>query len=267
MAKDSEFFQSLRSLGKPSGAAVLARQLFPGCEWYTEGVLKLASKGAVETSLPKVVPGPISEKGKTLESLKQYADKKLEETPGGKIAFPGGEVSIKEGVNLGRKIKIDKPVTPPDWAKENIEVVFYGEASKLTKSANADDARAIELLDKMVGAMRLPDESVVKLLSEEKVPESGIEFDTFMSGLLKAKPKFVVGLGAVATNILLGRREKLTRVHGQFFSITIESQSESHVVQLMPLFHPDFLLINPNMKRTAWIDLQKIMLELEISIS
>ena len=28
---------------------------------------------------------------------------------------------------------------------------------------------------------------------------------------------------------------------------------------MVPIFHPDFLKINPKMKRTAWDDLQKVM--------
>jgi len=73
--------------------------------------------------------------------------------------------------------------------------------------------------------------------------------------ILEKRPRIVVSLGATVTNILLGRREKLSTIHGQFFDKAIDQCNYS----LMPLFHPDFLIINPNMKRTAWIDLQKVM--------
>ncbi len=119
--------------------------------------------------------------------------------------------------------------------------------------------RASELLDKMIFAMKISPEKVVKIFHQTKLPESGTEFDQLMISLLKSKPKFLISLGAVATNTLLGRKEKLTKVHGQFFPIKIHSEADQHEVKLMPLFHPDFLLINPNMKRAAWTDLQKIM--------
>ena len=46
-----------------------------------------------------------------------------------------------------------------------------------------------------------------------------------------------------------------SNIHGQFF----EKQYGDTAFSLMPVFHPDFLVINPNMKRTAWADLQKVM--------
>jgi DNA polymerase len=68
-------------------------------------------------------------------------------------------------------------------------------------------------------------------------------------------PMYVVSLGAVSTNILLNSKEKMSAIHGNFFNLHANTWN----YQMMPIFHPDFLLINPNMKRTAWMDLQKLM--------
>ncbi|MBH47399.1 MAG: hypothetical protein CME71_04445 [Halobacteriovorax sp.] len=264
MTNKGEFFQALRDRKQLMGAAKLAHKLFAASPWYIDGVLKLGDQPALQ-SKPLATPKMDSEKVKTLESLKSFADQKLEETPGAKIEFPGGEVAAKEGALVGRKISISDKAKLPSWTNQNIKIIFYGESSKLGDPSQASGTRAAELLDKMVSAMKIPEDQVLKLLSEEKLEESSEFFESFMKGLLFSRPAFVVSLGALATNTLIGRKEKLTRIHGQFFPIKIESGDDKCQIQLMPLFHPDFLLINPNMKRTAWIDLQKIMSEFEIS--
>ncbi len=96
----SEYYQHLRALS-PKGAGVLAAKLFHGTEWYTEGVLGLSSKSALKSKVAtQVIPTDNSEKAQTIESLKKFANEKLEQTPGGKIAIPGGEVAVKEGASL-----------------------------------------------------------------------------------------------------------------------------------------------------------------------
>lgn len=252
----ADIFHLLRKQAPPSGAGKLAAELFPQTAWYTEGVLKLASKSA--QAAPKIEAKLDTEKDRAIESFKSFAQKKIEETPGGKISFSGGEVALQEGSSVGRKLEV-KAGSLPSWANSEIEVIFYGEASKLSKDNS--DQRASELLQKMIAAMRIEAHKVVSVLSEADLSEE------LARGIFHSRPKFVVSLGAVATNNLLGRKEKLTTVHGQFFPLKLESNGELFEAQLMPLFHPDLLLINPNMKRTAWIDLQKIMSELGISIA
>lgn len=122
-----------------------------------------------------------------------------------------------------------------------------------------------DLLGRMIGAMKLTNgeffrypllealENVSDLASNLENPDEATK--TLFSFIAEKRPKVVVSLGATVTNILLGRREKLSGIHGQFFDKQV---GDCHF-SLMPVFHPDFLLINPNMKRTAWIDLQKVM--------
>tara|TARA_R110000868_G_scaffold138216_2_gene352141 strand:+ start:91 stop:891 length:801 start_codon:yes stop_codon:yes gene_type:complete len=266
MSNKTEFFQALRDRSEPTGAAKLAHKLFAASPWYIDGVLQLGNQPALKSKVADIA-NPDSEKVKTLESLKTFADDQLEKSPRAKIEFPGGEVAVKEGATLGRKISIPANAKAPSWADPKIKIIFYGESSKLGDPSQASGTRASELLDKMVSAMRIPEEAVLKLLGEDKLDESGEGFESFMKGLMISRPDFVVSLGAIATNTLIGRREKLTRIHGQFFPLKLEDGADQCQTQLMPLFHPDFLLINPNMKRTAWIDLQKIMSELGISSS
>ena len=126
-----------------------------------------------------------------------------------------------------------------------------------------------DLLGKMIVAMKLRPGEFNRVAFNEKLEEvndltknltePSLETVELLEQIKKFKPNIVVSLGATVTNILLGKREKLSGIHGQFFDKTLTLDNESYSYQVMPIFHPDFLVINPNMKRTAWIDLQKVM--------
>ena len=74
-------------------------------------------------------------------------------------------------------------------------------------------------------------------------------------------PKGIATFGAKAASLLLGRTERLAKIHGQFLTTRLQNtKDEARLIEWMPLFHPDLLLINPNMKKTAWVDMQKLML-------
>ncbi len=126
-----------------------------------------------------------------------------------------------------------------------------------------------DLLGKMIHAMKLKPGEVNRVIFnealdnvnnlEENLINPSAETTYLLDQIKKFKPHVVVSLGATATNILLGKREKLSGIHGQFFDKSLSLENENFSYSIMPIFHPDFLLINPNMKRTAWIDLQKVM--------
>lgn len=136
------------------------------------------------------------------------------------------------------------------------DVLFLGDSYK---------GEGEDLLGRMISAMKLKTGEFFRFpLNEELEQVSDLAANLtnpdqatreLFQFIQEKKPKVVVSLGAIITNILLGRREKLSGIHGQFF----EKQIGDCHFSLMPVFHPDFLLINPNMKRTAWIDLQKVM--------
>jgi uracil-DNA glycosylase family 4 len=165
--------------------------------------------------------------------------------------FQDNPISLSENAptKIEKKIEI-KGITPL------IQVLFVGDSF---------DGNGEDLLGKMIGAMKLSSneffrfpmqeslDEVSDLAMNAEVPNNATK-DLYDIIELK-RPEIVVSLGATVTNILLGKREKLSTIHGQFF----EKKIGECVYNLMPIFHPDFLQINPNMKRTAWIDLQKVM--------
>jgi len=70
------------------------------------------------------------------------------------------------------------------------------------------------------------------------------------------RPEVVITLGANATSKILKSNDRLSIIHGQFFSRKYVDDSN---FQIIPLFHPSIIETNQNMKKTAWGDMQKIM--------
>jgi hypothetical protein len=139
-----------------------------------------------------------------------------------------------------------------------VAVLFIGDT--VSSETNEED-----LLAKMIKAMKLKEHEYIRLPFdhtleqiidlEDNLQNPKDNFKELLNNIEALAPQYVVSLGATVTNLILGSREKMSAIHGKF----LKSSANSWEFQLMPLFHPDFLLINPNMKRTAWIDLQKLM--------
>ena len=111
-----------------------------------------------------------------------------------------------------------------------------------------------ELLERMAAAMHLAPASFA--IWPNSTGQSWPE-------LLKVvRPKVIIALGSAALEQLTGKRERLSQTHGQLMAYPPPPEAglgETAVVSLMATFHPDFLLINPAMKRPVWQDLQKVM--------
>ena len=106
------------------------------------------------------------------------------------------------------------------------------------------------LLEKMVAAMGFAPGEAVVIFSDRP--------HRCFREIQSASPRVVVALGASALNLLLGRRERLSLVHGRVFDGGIQDKGIYSEFKLIPVFHPDILAINPGMKRAAWGDLQKV---------
>ena len=71
--------------------------------------------------------------------------------------------------------------------------------------------------------------------------------------LLTIQPKAICVLGGTAAKALLGTREGITKLRGNWQSW--------HDIQVMPTYHPSFLLrpYSQNAKRESWEDLKKVL--------
>lgn len=182
--------------------------------------------------------------------------------------------AFDESVTTESSVKaVNTPVVAPvkPAVKVNPNVALKTDALSLVLFVGDSfvEGTGEDLLGKMIVAMKLRSGEFNRVPFNEKLEEVNdlatnlvaptAETIELLEQIKKFKPNIVVSLGATVTNILLGKREKLSGIHGQFFDKTLSLDNESYSYQVMPIFHPDFLVINPNMKRTAWIDLQKVM--------
>jgi DNA polymerase len=71
--------------------------------------------------------------------------------------------------------------------------------------------------------------------------------------LLAIRPKAICVLGGTAAKALLGTREGITKLRGNW--------QNWHDIQVMPTYHPSFLLrpYSQNAKRESWEDLKKVL--------
>ncbi|WP_233277943.1 uracil-DNA glycosylase [Myxococcus stipitatus] len=83
-------------------------------------------------------------------------------------------------------------------------------------------------------------------------PDEIAACEPFLRAQLAAiQPRVVVALGKFAAQTLLRDSTPITRMRGQW--------RVYEGIQLMPTFHPAYLLRNPAEKRNAWADLQAVM--------
>ena len=82
-----------------------------------------------------------------------------------------------------------------------------------------------------------------------------------LGGLLTLlKPEYIITLGADAYKFMTGNRARLSSVHGKTEEILFSRQGgNQHRIKILPTFHPQYILINPSIKKTVWSDFQKLI--------
>jgi uracil-DNA glycosylase family 4 len=142
------------------------------------------------------------------------------------------------------------------------ELVFVGEGPGENEDLQGVPfvGAAGELLTKMIEAMgfRRDDVYICNVVkcrppgNRNPEPEEIASCEPFLRAQLAAiQPKVVVALGKFAAQTLLRDSTAITRLRGNWR--TYEG------IQLMPTFHPAYLLRSPAEKRKAWEDLQAVM--------
>lgn len=225
------------------------------------------------------------EKKQIIDSLKEFA---IKEAVDNKLSFEGGEVRLKPALkDLKSKDELFhywnellKPIAQEfetddiivhELKESPIKVLWVGDYPREVKGQDQGltfkgDVR--DLLLKMIKAMKLEDKDfalslVVKVrgFKESKAKDLGREsLSMIQQEIMYYQPQIVMCMGAFATSLLLATDERLSNLHGQMFERELTTASGiKHRYQIMPIFHPEFLLINPNMKKTTWDDLQKAM--------
>lgn len=142
------------------------------------------------------------------------------------------------------------------------ELVFVGEGpgEEEDKQGIPFVGAAGQLLTKMIEAMKFSRDTVyicnvVKCRppgNRNPEPEEIQSCEPFLRAQLRViKPKVIVALGKFAAQTLLREDTAITRLRGQWRSY--------EGIDLMPTFHPAYLLRSPDEKKKAWMDLQEVM--------
>ena len=142
------------------------------------------------------------------------------------------------------------------------ELVFVGEGpgEEEDKQGIPFVGAAGQLLTKMIEAMKFSRDTVyicnvVKCRppgNRNPEPDEIHACEPFLRAQLRViKPKVIVALGKFAAQTLLRDDTAITRLRGQW------RQYEG--IDLMPTFHPAYLLRSPDEKKKAWMDLQEVM--------
>ena len=145
------------------------------------------------------------------------------------------------------------------------ELVFVGEGPGHDEDIQGLPfvGRAGKLLTQMIEAMGLRREdvyicNVVKCRPPENRTPEPDEVETCSPFLFRQldviHPKVIVCLGAVAFQSLLGAKQSISRLRGQWL--------EFRGMPLLATYHPAYLLRNPSAKGDVWDDLKKVMVPL-----
>lgn len=141
-------------------------------------------------------------------------------------------------------------------------LVFVGEAPGGDEDMQGRPfvGRAGQLLTRIIEAMGLKrkDVYICNILkcrppgNRNPRPDEINACEPFLIKQLKViKPRVICALGTFASHTLLKTDVPITVLRGKFHAY--------HGIQLMPTYHPAYLLRNPVAKKQVWEDVQKIM--------
>lgn len=141
-------------------------------------------------------------------------------------------------------------------------LVFVGEGPGADEDEQGEPfvGKAGQLLNKMIEAMGYRREdvyicNVVKCRppgNRNPEPDEIAACEPFLKKQLGAiRPRMIVALGKFAAQCLLRDETPISRLRGNFR--TYEG------IQLMPTFHPAYLLRDPSKKKEAWEDLKSVL--------
>ncbi len=166
---------------------------------------------------------------------------------------------VKCGLHAGRT------KTVPGQGCPRPEILFIGEGPGQDEdlSGLAFVGAAGQLLTKMIAAMGLSREEVfIANIVKCRPPGNRVPQPDEVAACIPylkeqirlIRPKVIVALGAVCVKSLLDPRAMITKMRGKW--MTYED------IDVMPTFHPSYLLRCPSEKRLAWEDLKTVLKKL-----
>ncbi|MDA0322566.1 MAG: uracil-DNA glycosylase [Verrucomicrobia bacterium] len=181
------------------------------------------------------------------------------DTPGS-----GGLAELVSQVAACQKCKLceTRTKTVPGQGSATPEIMFVGEAPGHDEDQQglAFVGKAGQLLTKMIEAMGYTREeifigNVLKCRPPNNRTPSPKEMETCLPYLREQirilQPKVIISLGATALKGLVDVDGGITRLRGKWLSF--------EGIDLMPTYHPAYLLRSPEFKKDTWEDLQMVL--------
>lgn len=149
------------------------------------------------------------------------------------------------------------------------ELMFVGEGPGADEDLQGEPfvGKAGQLLTKMIAAMGLSREQVyianiIKCRppkNRNPEPDEIATCHPFLAQQITAiRPKIICALGTFSAQTLLNTQARISDLRGRFHDL--------NGVQVLPTFHPAYLLRNPDEKKRVWEDLQMIMAALNLPL-
>jgi hypothetical protein len=289
---ENKYRESLRSAKKKEGDPA---SLFASSWAYqevevmepklTENTVKKVESS--ESSIVKEDISEVTEKTVILDSLNVFGNEKLENKSAFK--FDGGELAKKAEPNSST---VPKEVKTKNYIEllellnskrnlaqgllrfsneefsitERLKVFFITDTGEINSETVPEflepfspyfDNDVSNLFYKMIKAMRLTEvDYYISSLQFSDVED----IDLLFNEIQFFKPELIITLGATASNKILNSNERLKDCHGQISKVSISDETKEVLeIAVMPLFSPTLLQTAPNMKKTAWKDMQKAM--------
>jgi DNA polymerase len=141
-------------------------------------------------------------------------------------------------------------------------LMFIGEAPGAEEDEQGRPfvGKAGQLLDRMLNKLGISREEVyITNVVKSRPPENRDPLPDEIAACLPflkmqiaaIRPKAIVTLGKIATQALLGIKEPITKVRGQW-------RRYDHI-RVMPTFHPAYLERSPQERWKTWEDMQRVM--------
>jgi DNA polymerase len=186
-----------------------------------------------------------------------------DDAPAGRPVGARGLALVREDLGDCQRCKLAPLRTKLVFGVGNpdAKLVFVGEAPGADEDAQGEPfvGKAGQLLTKMIEAMgyRREDVYICNILkcrppgNRNPEPDEIEKCEPFLKAQLAAlRPRMIVALGKFAAQCLLRDDTPISRLRGAFRSY--------EGIQLMPTFHPAYLLRDPSKKKEAWDDLKKV---------
>ena len=147
----------------------------------------------------------------------------------------------------------------------NSKIVIIGEGPGANEDIEGIPfvGRAGKLLDKMLSSIGLSRQNVyitnvVNFRPPENRKPTELEIKRYLPFLLKhiqiINPKILILLGSTALNAIIGDEVVISKARGKWYRRKIGPIS----VDVIPSFHPAFLMRQPAQKKMAWVDLKMV---------